>query len=704
MAFDLSTAKPASGGGFDLSTAQPTAEPEQESLGVGGAILGAANLANIGITQLGEQAVRGASALGGPLLGKSVGESLASAENLTESIPDVKLTKQGQQILQSVSEAFSDSPEIVQDVVNAFSTLPEAVRSKVFDITGSPAAAAIAGAIPEALELGGGFLAPGVLSKPVGQLGRRAEAKGAELVSDAEALRAPPTAEEGLKQVTEKIKTGSPDQIAAITRPDTEFFKAVDELNINVEPLASFGSKNPQFRAVEQGLASIPASQLDSQGKAFISELAKKADDLIEQYGGTKDKAELSDRFRAESISAAEKLSLQTDKLYDALADNIPPSSRVPATNTAAFIRKKAQELGGRKELPPTLNRVLRQLESKQGGRSPAISGVTSVGKQRTIDPTHERLNQTRREIGQAINKGSGPFKDQETGLLKALYSNLRKDQDVAAAGFGVSDISDSANALVRQRKHLEDNLAKLLGKDLEGSILPKVGQALKGLQKGEVKKWDSVMEKIPRSIRQEIVVSSLNNIFSGTGLQGKALNPTQFTKFMDDLDRSPATKNRLLKELPAESIRALENLRKVSKGVSIALQDKIPTGRVAAFFENNDGMLRRLMGKGVSFAATLKGGPLAGAAVNEFLNQSTSGAKAASAALASSKFQNMMRTAVRDGFTDGAEITKKLNLAEKQFQKSKAFDRWAKTLAEDERAKLLSVGAATYLLRDEDQ
>ena len=519
----------------------------------------------------------------------------------------------------------------------------------------------------------------------------------------------PLDSEEGLKQVSDVIKTGTPEEVASVVNPDPAFFRAADELNINTEPLASFASQNPQFRAVEQGLASIPASQLDVQGKAFISELSQKADDLIVQYGGTLDKGSLSDQFRLSSISAIDDLGEQADKLYDSLATKIPPSSRVEAPSTVSFIRQKAQELGGVGELPPVLNRVLRQLEVKDKTGAPTkridvITGQPIPSKVTRTLPTHERLNQTRREIGQALNRGTGPFKDQETGLLKGLYARLRGDQDAAAGQFGASDVSDSANAIVRQRKQLEDNLGKLLGKDLEGSILPVVGQSLKRLSKGEVQKWDSVMSRIPKSMRQEIVVSSLNDIFKGNNVQGQALNPTQFTKFMDDLNRSPATKNRLYKELPKESIAALENLRALSKGVSVALQDKIPTGRVAAFFEDKDGFLRRLMGKAIVLGVTAKAGPLAASAAGEFINQTTNGAKTASAVLASGQFQNIMRTAISEGVQEGGTVSARLKKAEKAFEKSKTFEQWSKALSDDDRAKLGSFGTINYLLQDTEE
>jgi len=573
------------------------------------------------------------------------------------------------------------------------------------DFGATPSVSAALETIPTALAEVATLGVPASAGRGLSKLADKAEEKGRDFGSIG--VEPAKSAEEALVSSAEAIKGGKPESLVAEINPDPQFFSAIDELGISSEPMASFASKNPQFRAIEQGLASIPASQLDAQSKAFISELSGKADDIISAYGGTTDKAQLSDAFRADSIATIDGLSDQVDKLYDDIAMKIPASSRVEAPSTVSFITSKASELGGRKELPPVLNRVLRQLETKTktvpSGRRD-ISGRDIPGKTTTTKPTHERLNQTRKEIGQALNRGTGPFKDQETGLLKALYRRLREDQDAVADSFGAADISEAANGMVRQRKHLEDNLAALLGKDLSGSIMPKVGAAMKGLARGEVEKWDSVMRKIPSSMRKQVVISSLNDIFRGANVGGQSLNVTQFTKFMDELERSPATKKRLYKELPADSIQALENLRKVSKGVSIALQDRIPTGRVAALFEGNDGFLRRMMGKAITTAATMKGGPLMGAAASEFMSQSTGGSKAASAVLASPQFQNIIRTAVKDGVIDGAEASDRLRKAEAQFAKSKQYKRWAKALDESERAKLGSVGVSAYLLQDEER
>lgn len=519
------------------------------------------------------------------------------------------------------------------------------------------------------------------------------------------APKATQTAEEGLKEVAKTVSKQKPAENIELVNADPRFIEAIDELQISSEPLASFASRNPQFRSVEQGLATIPGSQLGAQSKQFIGEVSKKADDLIVEYGGTLDKAALSDRFRQESITSIEDLATKADDLYDSLKRIIPARTPVNATNTVAFLEAKIADLGGPGKAPALLNKILGQLKvTEKKGRKTGVSVITGkpiFAESTTKLPTHERLNQTRKDIGEALNKGTGEFRKQSTGLLKALYKRLRSDQDAVAEGIeGAGQVSTSANALVRQRKHIEDNLSKLLGKDLEGSILPKVGQALKRLSKGEIQKWDSMMNRIPnKSMRQEIVVSSLNDIFSGANLEGKSLNPTQFSKFMDDLNRSPAIKNRLYKELPEESIRALENLGVVSRGISVALQDRIPTGLVASLFDNQNGFLRKLMGAGIGAAVTRISGPLAGGATREFMNQTTGGAVSAATVLSSPKFQNMIRQAVKEGVTDASKASAALKKSENIFKKSPVFKKWIESLSNSERSEITKSGPISYLL-----
>lgn len=640
--------------------------------------------------------------------------------DIQDAITLTPQTQAGKDMLQSVGNI-----EVLKKIAEVTKSAENKLADAGFETNAGPLRTALAVAFPTAIgELLGAKL-PGTAAKLSRRAADKAEAQATELKGEAESIaedarilreEGPQIAEEaaeipqevtdaGLAQTAENIASGKDAEIVKSVQADPEFYRAAEELGLSTEPLASFASQNPQFRALEQGLAAVPASMLDAQSKKFVTELSQKADDLIKEYGGTLDKAELSQRFRSESLANVDDLAEQADRLYDTLDQAIPKSARVATDNTIAFINKKADELGGSKELPPLLKKLKRSLGTTKKTETKEtfspIFGAKTETKTKVSRPTHERLSQLRKEVGQAIGKHSGPFKNAEAGLLKQVYAVLRKDQDAAAAKLGVEDVSNAANALVKQRKQIEDNLAKTLGKDLSGSLLPKVGRSVKQLAKGEVQQFNSLMEKIPQNMRKEVVVSSLNDIFRGSGVNKQALDVTQFSKFMDDLNRSPQLKSVLFRELPEESQRALLNLAKVSKGISTALQDKIPTGRIAAFFDENEGFLSKMMGRTVSTLAAAKGGPILADAVSELLSGKGKGSKAqvASEFMASPKFQSIIRDAVKEGVTEGNQISEKLIKAEKLMKKNKKYKKWAKTLDESQAAKLASVGLVSYLL-----
>ena len=257
-------------------------------------------------------------------------------------------------------------------------------------------------------------------------------------------------------QIVDAIKKGSEEDITNLVQADPNFYRAADELGINTEPLAAFASQSPQFRDVSGALQSVPGSVLDVQAKDFISDVSRRADGLIEEYGGSIDKNQLGQDFKRESLSTVDDLFNQADTVYSDLKKVLPPTTRVNANNTLDFISMKAMEFGGFDELPPRLKGVFASL-------SPKLSdGVETP-------PTLGKVDQVRKEIGQAIGKGTGAFKDVEQGLNKALYAKLSRDLDEFAESTGgdALAISEAGKALVRQRKQLEDNLTTLLGKDL---------------------------------------------------------------------------------------------------------------------------------------------------------------------------------------------------------------------------------------------
>lgn len=621
-------------------------------------------------------------------------------------------TKEGQEYMEILAEFYP---------IKKIGEIAQAYKETMQDMGHS----GDAGALRTSLAIAGpvalldfiGAKIPGAAAKIPARAAASQEAKVAKLGGEIEELRAAdieasggaPT-EAGIEQVSEVLQKGTPEEIALAVNPDPAFYKASDELGINTEPLASFASQNPQYRAVEGGLASMPASQLDMQTKAYVSDVALAADRIIEQYGGTKDKAELSTRFNDESLRTIDDIYEAESVLYDAIETSLPGQTRVNPTHILSFIDDKVARSGGWVAFAkqnPRLAKMYRQLKPKTTTKKGAFDFTTGKTKQisETTNPTYEVLNDIRREIGQQLGrKGSTTFKDTETGILKALYGRLKEDQNSAAGKLdNGQQLIESADAMTIQRKQIEDNLKNLMGKDLQKDLMPMIGSAVKGLAKGDLKTFKAKIDAVPDKYRTEVLVSALNDVFRGQGVNNSRFDATQFTKFMNSLNESPETKRLLYSYLPDGAPRALDNLNKVAKGISQAFGDRITTGRLSAFFNDQDGLMRKLMKGGVALAASKVAGPLASMGVADLMKQSSDIAKATGDLLASSGFQNTIRSSIREGAFEGAEMSRKTQLMEKALMKSTQYKKWAALIDESALARISSVGLMHYLLTEEE-
>jgi hypothetical protein len=637
-------------------------------------------LATIGSSIIAEP-LAGVAGIVGSVLPGDEGQGASFVESTREALTFQPRTEKGQAGLQAVGE-------FVQPVGDVIQGAEQALGETGFEVAG-PIGGAIGETIPTAIGEALGVFGGRALKR----LSKTKTRKAQEAIKALDDAERGIITEKGLMDVSDVIKKGGPDDIAAIVDADPNFYRAMDELNMTTEPLAGFASKNPQFRDIESALRKVPGSSLDPQAIAFIKETSQKADDLIQQYGGSLDKAQLGLDFKESALANIDDLAQQADDVYSALSDQLPKTGQYAASETVDFLKTKADELGGVGELPSKLQKLLKSLEP-----------VDADGNR--ILPTLGKIDQVRREIGQATYKGTGTFKDVETGLNKALYARLTKDQDAIAKAAGLDEATSAAKGLIRQRKQLEDNLQVLLGKDLNKALNVTVSGALKKLSKGEIDGFNKIMNAIPKAQRGEVAISAMNDVFKGSGVGQSQLNPTQFVKWYDTIKRSPAAKKALFGALPKDSKKAIDNLYEVSRGISRSLQQTTPTGRINALFNEDTGFLRKMVGeaaaRGIAFST---GSPVAAAATNatlDFLKQSTDGAKRASDLMSSSQFQNIIRRAVKEGVVDGNQASKALQAAEKSLTRSKKFKAWANALGADERAALQG-GLLTYLFKDEE-
>jgi len=313
-------------------------------------------------------------------------------------------------------------------------------------------------------------------------------------------------------------------------------------------------------------------------------------------------------------------------------------------------------------------------------------------------------------QIGAAINKGEGPFKDQTTSELKRLYASITDDQEKVAQSLGMGDKWGVAKGLVKQRKDLEDHMVTALGKDLSGTFTSKLSPAIQGLRKGNVQAFDKLIEATPPSMRQEVVASALNDVFTLGSRKEQQLSIPGFVDWYAGAKKSGAL-DRVMKHLPPEARRNLTNIYKVSAGIRKANEEAISTGRLNTLIESIDGrngVLEHLYGAaekgaavaGGSIGAAAAGAP--GAAIGTALG-------AALGQAAGKKLQLPARSIAADALMSDPKFQQALikateknkKTASKVVENLPAWKKFAGHLSGDEAKQVARVGALAWLNND---
>lgn len=562
----------------------------------------------------------------------------------------------------------------------------EVVGQGVFEATGSPLLATAAETLtPDLSEVAtagaGGLMARGARNAAARRTGanvKQAEIEAARAGGATTPVQGKPT-ESAVQRTAQAIQKATPEEVAALVDSDPKIMQAIDSLEIDAEPIFSQLSRNPQYREVEGGLRALPGSELNAQANRFIEATRRKADELIETFGGVKDKALLSDQFREDTLRTIDDLAESANEVYSQIDAGVKKSETAIPESTIDFLYSKADELGGIDNLQPKFKKLIRDLEE---------------------NPTIGLIDQRRKDMGQAAFKNSGLFKDAEEGFAKAIYGRLTDDMNAILESKGMKEISDSGKALVKERKLLEGNLQSLLGKQLSKDLTTVIGSATKGLSQGRVKQFVDTVNKIPKEYRQKAVVTSLNDVFRGRGQGMDAFNANDYLKFWNELQRNPRARTALFKELPKGSRGALAGLAEIAKGINQSDRTVIRTGVIQSFFEPNTGLVSKMLGNvGRGLAAT-KAGPAGSAlysAVSDLLSQSTSPAQRVATLIATPQFQNTVKMAINEKITNPAKASAKLKAANEKLKRTRQYQAWVETLPEADKLAA-QAGFLTYL------
>lgn len=471
---------------------------------------------------------------------------------------------------------------------------------------------------------------------------------------------------------------------------DPEALAAAQRLGVAEELLPSQLARNPEYIEIEQGLASIIGSQLNAQQKLGYQAVAQKADDLITEFGGSLDKAALSDQLRDTILTNINRLEDSANKIFAQVNEIIPGRTKVDMPKSLLALQKEAVDQGGVNKLEPIEQHILR------------MSRET---------PTYANLDKERQKLGAAIQRREGPYKDAETGMLKNLYSMVLADQQAAADRLGAGNLFKMGRDYVKMRKKLENSSLVVLGRDKTSKIMPVVGQAVKKLSKGDVRDFDRAMEAIPSDQRQVAVLSALNDAFTGPGREQKQLAVPYFVDWYNGLQRNQAAKKRIMQYVPKNAQARLDDLFKVAEGMRRAGKERVTTGRIRSLLDDFNapgGFVDKV------FATTKEVGPTAltaevagqiatgvpgaGGTIAGVVKAMSQPAKeplsaAAGKLLADPEFQKLTRELARSTVQTEAALQR----AADAVTRSKVYQDWLDALPSDHYKQALRLGIVGY-------
>lgn len=448
--------------------------------------------------------------------------------------------------------------------------------------------------------------------------------------------------------------------LAEQAAPDAATVAAAKRLGIEDHLQPDHVTTNQAYREFAQAVKSYPGSEARAAELAGMENVAKRADDLIGEIGGTTDASTLSSSVKTRMQATQTALEQQAKDLYAKVRDVIPAKTPSPATETLNFLAKHADEMGGATKLSAVERGLLGDLKTT---------------------PTYAFLDKTRQDIGQAMERGSGKFKDSGTGLLKKLYSTLSTDQAAIAEQAGAGALYSAAKASVAVRKGLEDDLVSLFGKNLDASLTGPLSGAVRALPQGDAAKLVKLVSSVPNEMKQQVVASGIASAFRTAGTRGP-INFTTYAKWYEGLLRNKQAYNAIMTNLPPAARKQLSDLYRVSKGISAASRERITTGRIQAVMDEFKGpdnlagrlyqfVTRHIVTAGAGTAAGFVGGPGIGAAVASALSKGAkpNAIKAADALIASPEFAQL----ARQGGNQAAKV--------RQFAYSKPFTRYVRAV-----------------------
>lgn len=230
--------------------------------------------------------------------------------------------------------------------------------------------------------------------------------------------------------VVEKIRKGKESKVADDVMPDRATLESAERLGIDLNP--EHYSTNNAFIDVTRALKSRPGSKLEANERTALTQLAQKADELVEDMGGSTDRAAVSDEVITRMRNTIDDMETQADAAYTAVREAIPAATRIDVAGVREFLQGKLDELGGdQAQLTTAEKRLLKMVQRKEkpSGKIDETTGLP-LNEDGTVTVFHHTSAQRAGDI-------------RNTGQLRAdaepdVYVTTRQEADT---GYGDTSV-----------------------------------------------------------------------------------------------------------------------------------------------------------------------------------------------------------------------------------------------------------------------
>ena len=471
-------------------------------------------------------------------------------------------------------------------------------------------------------------------------------------------------------------------QAAEIAQIDQSIMKAAEDLGVDM-PVAS-ASQNRAFVEAAQAAKSQPDSILSMQEARAIGQTVEAVDDYIARLrNGSLDVSGVDQAMIDIFNRNIDDLSLAAEKGYGIVDRAIPKTSQIDSVDIIRnYVDDALAEVGGDiKELRPIEKRLLSIVRKFDDGEFPVTYGL---------------LDKVRKEIGKGY-KRKGQFADEDSAALDAVYSTLSKQQKdfLNKTSPELLEAYEAAASNAAKYKGLQTTMQQVFGKTLSKSVIPQIKGVVSNLRKGNIRPYQQLMDNVPKEFRGEIAALALKEMFE-LGARTNVGLSEGFVKTWQSLNRNKDAKRILLKDLPPETAKFIDDVGRVWTGLirSKSLENTSKTARDILTALDNGSALKKIMGIG-------------GMAASEAIIPSGLGTAGAITGAATMLAKRGKNTAQRiDTFITSNAFSRaiklaangKTNVAHDILNKSYAYKKWLRTLPKSEQMKIKAMGFIPWI------